>query len=108
CATHGASAPRPHPSRLASLAPQRLCSLSSGLPLFLVSEHSVEDGEDFAGNGDEGDHFWLTAGEQTLVKAFQDWIATDGRQCGHVEGCSQRRPATTDHASADPTTGPTG
>ena len=44
-------------------APQRLCSLSSELPLLSVSDHGVEGDEDFAGDGDEGEHFGLTDGE---------------------------------------------
>src|SRR4051812_49782848 len=46
-----------HPSRLASLAPQRLCWPSSVLPFSVVPEDSIEDGEELSGDCDESDHF---------------------------------------------------
>src|SRR6059058_3717333 len=49
--------------------PQRLCSFSSGLPLFFVPEHGVEDGHDLPSDGDEGHHFRLTLSEQALVES---------------------------------------
>src|SRR5262245_30474802 len=51
-------------------APQRLCWMSSGLPRHLVPDHSVEDGEDLAGDRNKRDHFGLTGCEQALVEGF--------------------------------------
>ena len=85
--------------------PQRLCSLSSGLPLFSVSEHGVQNGEDLAGGGDQANHFWLTCREQTLIETLQGSIAADRRQGSHVECGAQRRPAAANDALALPTAG---
>jgi len=41
-------------------APQRLCCLSSVPPRRFVPDHSVDDDEEFAGNRNERDHFWLS------------------------------------------------
>src|SRR5215475_12903444 len=86
-------------------APQRLCSLSSELPLFSVSEHGVDDGEDLSSDRDEGDHFGLTSGEQMLVEALQRWVPANRRERSHVEGGAHGRPAAGDHAFALPSTG---
>jgi hypothetical protein len=49
--------------------PQRLCSLSSGLPWLFIPEHGVEDGEDLPCDGDENNHFRLPRSEQALIEA---------------------------------------
>jgi hypothetical protein len=38
--------------------------LSSWLPFGFVPEHGVEDGEDFAGNRDQGDHLWFAGSKK--------------------------------------------
>src|SRR3954465_2015490 len=57
-----------HPSRLASLAPQRLCWPSSVLPFSVVPEDSIEDGEELSGDCDESDHFGLSGRPQAMVE----------------------------------------
>src|SRR5262249_3210324 len=58
--------------------PQRLCFASSGLPLFFISDHGVENGQYLAGDRNERNHFGLTAGEQALVELTQHWVAAGG------------------------------
>src|SRR5438067_9768434 len=94
-----------HPSRLASLAPQRLCCLSSVLPWFLVPEHSIEDGEKLAGDGDKGNHFGLTEGEQVLIEGPQHVVATDCGHCRHEDGRANGCATASDHAFALPVAG---
>jgi len=65
---------------------QRLSSLSSGLPFSFVPDHGVEDGEDFTGYGDEGDHFWLTRGEQAGVELVENGVVTAGDESCHEQG----------------------
>src|SRR5215207_11678353 len=81
-----------HPSRLprieSGVAPQRLCSLSSVLPWFLISDHGVEDGEDFAGDGDESDLLWFPAAAQVLIEQFECRIESAGGERGQEEGLS--------------------
>src|SRR5215475_1090154 len=98
---------RPRPSRRTrcASAPQRLCSFSSGVPLFFVPEHGVEDGEDFASDRDEGNHFWLTAREQALVEDAHHWVPPAGGERDHEDGCANVRPAACDHAFALPSAG---
>ena len=43
------------------LEDQRLSWRSSGLPWFFVPQDGVEDGEELAGDGDEGDDFGFPA-----------------------------------------------
>src|SRR5262245_10226366 len=96
----------PHPSRRALRdAPQRLCSLSSGLPLLFVPEHSVEDGEDLAADGDESNHFWLTDSEQALIEGTQYGIAAAGGKRGQEDRRARDGTTAGYHAPAFPLAG---
>src|SRR2546429_7406590 len=86
-------------------SPQRLCSLSSGLPLFFAPEHGFEDGDDLPGDGDEGNHFRLTLSEQALIESTQHWIAADRGKCRQEDGRPGSWPAAGDHALALPLAG---
>src|SRR5438874_2672492 len=92
-------------ARFARLAPQRLCSFSSGLPLFFVPEHGVEDGHDLPSDGDEGHHFRLTLSEQALVEGTQHWIAADGGKRRQEDGRTGSWAAAANHALAFPLAG---
>src|SRR5213082_3515870 len=85
--------------------PQRLCSFSSGLPLFFVPEHGVEDGHDLPSDGDEGHHFRLTLSEQALVEGTQHWIAADGGKRRQEDGRTGSWAAAANHALAFPLAG---
>src|SRR3954453_19178231 len=94
------------PSRRAlKRAPQRLCSFSSGLPWFFVPEHGVEDGQDFAGDRNEGDHFWFTAVEQAAVEGAQHRIAATCGESRQKDARAWSGSAASDHALATPATG---
>src|SRR6185503_5814088 len=67
-------------------APQRLSWVSSALPWSIVPQDGVEDGEKLSGNGDQGHHFRLTDGDQTLVEVFQRRIASTGDEGCHEGG----------------------
>src|SRR5207237_1169827 len=86
-------------------APQRLCSFSSGLPLFFVPEHGVEDGHDLPSDGDEGHHFPLTLSAQALVEGTQHWIAADGGKRRQEDGRTGSWAAAANHALAFPLAG---
>src|SRR5215475_5903398 len=81
-------------------APQRLCCVSSELPSFFVSEHGVEDGEELASNRDDGDHFWLTGGEQTLIEDLEHWVVTTGHEGSEEDGAAGVGTTAGNHAFA--------
>ena len=39
------------------------------LPWSFVAQDGVEDGEEFAGDSDEGDELWLSAGDELVAEA---------------------------------------
>jgi hypothetical protein len=53
---------------------KRLSCGSSGLPRTSVPEDGVEDGEEFASDGDEGDHPWLSGGEKLVAEGAQGGV----------------------------------
>src|SRR4051794_41759325 len=89
-------APHPPPSLATG---ERLSWVSSGLPWFLVSQDGVEDGEELAGDGDEGDHLGLAGGAEAIAEGLEDGVC-DGwrrglrgtgrsaRSCGRRRSCS--------------------
>lgn len=66
---------------------KRLSCWSSVLsaPWGLISKDCVEDGEEFAGDGDEGDHFQLAGGDELLAEGLEVWIVPRSDQCAHVK-----------------------
>src|SRR5258705_8965397 len=97
--------PAARPSRRRCAPPQRLCCLSSVLPWRLVPDHGVEDGEEFTGDRDEGDHFRLSCREEALIEGLQDRVVLAGRESGHIDCGACGSAATGNHALALPTTG---
>src|SRR3954453_10757062 len=65
---------RPGNTALGLAAGERLSLLSSGLPWLLVSQDGVEDGEELAGDGDEGDHVGLSGGAEAFAEGFEDGV----------------------------------
>lgn len=51
-----------------------------------ISDHDVEDAEEFSHGGDEGHEFRLPALNQSIVEAFDDGVMLFGHDDGHVEG----------------------
>src|SRR5579872_4092604 len=59
---------------------ERLSCWSSGLPWVLVSQDSVEDGEEFSHASGDGECGWLTSGAQALISFAEAKLVA---QAGH-------------------------
>src|SRR3954452_4632757 len=95
-------APHPPPS----LPPgERLSWVSSGLPWFLVSQDGVEDGEELAGDGDEGDHVGLSGGAEAFAGGLEDGVVTGRDEGGQEQGGAHALASAGDHALAFPVAG---
>jgi hypothetical protein len=60
--------------------------LSSGEPSLLLSDNSVENGEELSGDGDDCDQLWFTGVEEALMEAPERGIVAGGDQSAHEEG----------------------
>src|SRR5882672_6643960 len=49
-------------------------------------DHGVEDGQELAHAGHDGNHFLLSAGEQAFVETPDDRVVADGRHGWHIQG----------------------
>lgn len=58
------------------------------IPWGVVSDHEVEDGEEFAHGGDEGGHLGFALGLQAQVERADRGVVPGGDEGGHVEGLS--------------------
>src|SRR4051794_41796718 len=79
--------------------------MSSGLPWFLVSQDGVEDGEELAGDGDEGDHLGLAGGAEVIAEGLEDGVVTAGDEGCEEQGAAHALAAAADHALALPLAG---
>src|SRR4051812_49710194 len=79
--------------------------MSSGLPWFLVSQDGVEDGEELAGDGDEGDHLGLAGGAEAIAEGLEDGVVTAGHEGCQEQGAADALAAAADHALALPLAG---
>src|SRR3954469_9342376 len=95
-------APHPPPSLATG---ERLSWVSSGLPWFLVSQDGVEDGEELAGDGDEGDHLGLAGGAEAIAEGLEDGVVTAGDEGCEEQGAAHALAAAADHALALPLAG---
>ncbi len=48
-------------------------------------DHGIEDGEQLAHTGDEGDLLRLASGQQSLVEVPDDGIVLAGDHCSHIQ-----------------------
>jgi hypothetical protein len=71
-------------------------------PCSLIPEDRVQDGEQLAHAGDQGDLTGLARREETLVKCSDDGVVRDGGNCRHVEGHACRRSSSSDVARQTP------
>src|ERR1044072_3073189 len=90
---------------LASLAPQRLCHGSSGLPWRFVPEDGVEDEEKFVSDGDGSDHLGFAGSEMAFVESLKNRIVALGDLSAKEEGGSYGRPSATDMCLTFPLAG---
>src|ERR1700735_5455031 len=88
-------------------APQRLCWRSSGFwaPWLFVSQDGVEDGEEFAGRGDDDEHFGFACVNEALAKGLEDGVVTAGDEACEKEGGAHGLAASGDHGFALPLAG---
>ena len=64
----------------------RLLGVEGGVfPGLFVSDQGTEDGEEFVHGGDEGEFLVLSPEEKLLIEVFDDGVASDGGEGGHVE-----------------------
>lgn len=52
---------------------------------FWVFEHVIEEDDEFADDGGEGDELAFPRGQEAIVEGFEDGIAAAGGESGHVE-----------------------
>src|SRR5205085_7775612 len=83
-------------------AGERLSCVSSGLPWFLVSQDGVEDGEELAGDGDEGDHLGLSGGAEAFAEGFEDGVVAGGDEGCQEQGGAHALATAANHALAFP------
>ena len=50
----------------------------SSPPLGFITDHCVEDGEEFSHAGCDGDFLLFSFFAQARVEVFEDWIPSDG------------------------------
>ena len=72
------------------------------MPWGFVSEDCIEDCQQLAGDGDEGDHFGLAAGDETLMESLQERIVARGDEGALEEGGADAGTASADAALAAP------
>src|SRR5690348_11834764 len=77
-------------------APQRLCLGSSGLPWLTVSEDGVEDGQEFVGDRDGGDHLRFSGGQEPLVEGLENGVVPFGDLSAEEQDCAHGGSTTTD------------
>ena len=63
------------------------------MPRAAVADHGVEDDEEFAHGGGDGDFVGFVLGDEAVVEGFDDGIVPYGDDGGHVEGRSDVSPA---------------
>lgn len=70
------------------------------IPFFILSEHCIQDGQQFAHTGNQRYFFGFSCCNQPGIKRFNNWIVAGCYECGHVQRSSHTRPTTKDGSSA--------
>src|SRR5215217_4437864 len=81
---------------------ERLCCWSSVLPWSVVADDGVEDGEEFSGCCDEGDHLGLSGGDEAVAEGLEGWVVTGGGHGSEEEDGAHGGAASADEAPAAP------
>src|SRR5215207_7132768 len=89
-------------SRRWARAGERLCCWSSVLPWSVVADDGVEDGEEFSGCCDEGDHLGLSGGDEAVAEGLEGWVVTGGGHGSEEEDGAHGGAASADEAPAAP------
>ena len=58
------------------------------VPGFGGSDHGIEDGQEFAHAGDDGNLFGFACGDEAVVELLDDGVESDGRERCHVESAA--------------------
>ena len=59
--------------------------LSFDIPGLVIANHDIDDGQEFSHTGDDGDLLKFVSGDEPLIESFDNWVAANGSQGGHVE-----------------------
>src|SRR5690554_3755611 len=84
---------------------KRLCRKSRVLknrhaPMFVVSDHDVEDRHELAHTCDHGDLEGFAGGDEPLGEWPDNWVEAHGADCGHVQSRAHLCSAAEDAAMA--------
>jgi hypothetical protein len=90
----------PHTLMIEEPRTERLSCESSGMPWTTVSEHGVEDGEELAHRGGEGDFAGSPGSHEAPVKSADRGVVLDRGQGGHVQHAPDVGPAAHDHPAS--------
>ena len=70
---------------------EQLCWMSSrkwlcfDIPAFVIANHHIDDGQEFSHTSDDGNLLKFVSGDEPLIESFDNRIAANGSQGGHVE-----------------------
>src|SRR6266571_1842512 len=84
----------------ASWRTERLSCESRGKPGAPVAQDGVEDGEELAHGGGEGNFAGTPGGDQALIEGTDGRVVFGGGKGGHVENAANAGAAAGNHASA--------
>jgi hypothetical protein len=85
-------------AQFGELETQQLCLVGKGD--FWVMESGVEENEEFSSDGNKGDFAGFAGGAEFLEESFEDGVAADGVEAGHVEETADGSPTSGDVALA--------
>ena len=77
--------PRPSTSSATVLSCQGCTYEQIRVPMIIISDHDIEDGEQLAHTGSEGHLLGLASGTQTLVEGSNHRVEAGGYESGHEE-----------------------
>ena len=81
---------------------ERLSWQSSVLPWFIIPDDGVEDGQQLAHGGNDGNDLGLAGSHETISEGFEEWVVTRRDQCCHVQPGPHFRASTTYETLAFP------
>jgi hypothetical protein len=80
------------------------CLVSQAFCHGRLSRKMVESCEELSGDGDQGDHFWFSCGQEALIEGFEGLVTLAGDEGSHEAGRPHSAAAAADHALATPVT----
>jgi hypothetical protein len=55
------------------------------IPEFVIANHHINDGQEFSHTSDQGNLLKFVSSDELLIEGFDNWVAANGSQGGHVE-----------------------